>query len=90
MHLFKLFVLSLLVTTPVFASGVAPEGISTCQNNCYLQKASCNAKKSHTFNACDSDHLACKASCASGSPHKSYLTGIPLDISFHPILDLER
>lgn len=62
------------------------ESLSSCHSSCYSAKASCNAKKAHTFNSCDDGLFTCKASCNSGKPQEIYGQS-PLEISFQPILE---
>ena len=65
------------------------ENLSSCHSSCYSAKASCSTQKGHTFNSCDSNLFSCKASCNSGKPQENYGLS-PLEISFQPILDLEK
>jgi hypothetical protein len=77
------------ILTLIFAALVLPAkaDLSSCQNSCYETKKRCNDQKKHTFNSCNQDLFACRASCESGKPHKTY-GGLPLNISFQPILRL--
>lgn len=74
----------LILSLPLHA-----ESISSCHSSCYSAKASCNAQKAHTFNSCDHNLFTCKASCNSGKSQETYGLS-PLEISFQPIIDLEK
>ena len=55
---------------------------SSCHEKCFESKQNCHADKGHTLNSCD-DHLhACKASCTTGKPHKTYYSPSSLEIHF--------
>ena len=71
------------------SSPLQAESLSSCHSSCYSAKASCNAKKAHTFNSCDDGLFTCKASCNSGKSQETYGLS-PLEISFQPIVDLEK
>lgn len=73
----------------VCTSAVFARDYSACHEKCFLAKASCNAKKSHTFNSCEPELTACKASCESGRPQEAYRESPALEIALNPIVDVE-
>ncbi|MBI2707126.1 MAG: hypothetical protein HYX35_02265 [Proteobacteria bacterium] len=62
---------------------------SPCHEKCFLSKASCNDRKSHTFNSCEPELMACKASCESGKPHEAYRESPALEIALNPVMDVD-
>lgn len=79
----------LITTLLTLGTSVHAETLSSCHSACFSAKQECNRKKSHTFNTCDHDLFTCKASCQSGKKQEVYTTTLPIDIAFHPVLDLE-
>jgi len=63
------------------------EALSSCHQNCFEAKASCNKINGHTLNSCGEQHWACKASCSSGKPHEVYHNTPTLEVAFNPILE---
>ena len=61
--------------------------LSSCHQNCFEAKASCNKIKGHTLNACDKHLMACKGSCNSGKPHKVYYSVPALEVAFNPVFE---
>lgn len=82
-------ILCVVIIFVVFALPVNADLLSSCHNKCYEGKQACNTRKAYTFNSCDKHHFACKASCNSGKPQGAY--GVhSMEISFHPVLDLDN
>jgi len=77
--------LIILTMTFIFAQSAKADVLSSCQSDCFESKQKCNARKMHTFNTCHQDLFACRASCESGKPQKTY-GAAPIEISFVPIL----
>lgn len=80
--------LILVMTLSAFAWPVKADVLSTCHSACFKSKQNCNAQNMHTFNTCNQDLFACRASCESGKPQKNYRAAF-IDISFHSILRLD-
>ncbi len=81
MKYFYLFISFILCMGPLKVSA-----LSSCHQNCFEAKASCNQTKGHTLNSCDEHLMACKGSCNSGKPHKTYYNAPNLEVAFNPIL----
>jgi hypothetical protein len=63
--------------------------LSTRCDDCYEKKMTCNSEKSHSFNSCDHELMACKASCVSGRPQGVYHES-SFEVAFKPILGFDR
>jgi hypothetical protein len=63
---------------------------SSCHNDCFEAKQSCNLKKAYTVNACDHDLVACKHSCVGGKPQEFYRKSPAFDITLNSMVDLEK
>jgi hypothetical protein len=74
----------------IFSTATYAGTLSSCQNSCFENKQKCNTNQSHTFNTCDHDLFTCQASCNSGKMQETYSTTLPIDISFHPTVKLEK
>jgi hypothetical protein len=75
----------MITITLILALPLKANDLSSCHNECFASKQSCNAQKAHSFNTCDRDLFACRASCESGKPQRAYEAFL-VDISFQPIL----
>lgn len=62
--------------------------LSSCEYSCFEQKYACNINKSHTYNTCGEDLLACRTSCNAEKQKTSDSANAFIDISFRPNLVL--
>jgi hypothetical protein len=72
-----------------FCVASSAHSLSTCHKACFESKKACNSEKSHTFNSCDHELMACKSSCVSGRPQESYHSS-SIEVTFKPILDFDK
>jgi len=80
--------ISILFSLLCIGSAQALE-LSSCDQGCFQTKQRCNDKKSHTFNSCDHELLACKASCTSGKPQEFHRKSPPFEMAFNPTFEFK-
>jgi len=81
--------LAMTLVVLMCTSAVHAQDNSSCHEKCFLSKASCDGKKSHTFNSCEPELIACKSSCQSGKPHEAYRKSPSLEIALSPVMDID-
>lgn len=84
MKFFTLILSLLLFTLPAQA-----KELTSCEYSCFEKKYACNIEKSYTYNNCTDDLFACQASCNSGKKQNIYASALPIDVSFHPRLEID-
>lgn len=84
MKFFNLTLSILLVTFQAQAKELTP-----CEYSCFEKKYDCNIQNCYTYNTCDDDLFACQASCNSGKKQNSYAATLPIDVSFHPRIEID-
>src|SRR5271170_7341073 len=81
--------LILLLTFLILGSPVQAKMMSSCEHACFEKKYNCNIYKSHTHNTCHEELFECRLGCMNDKKPSGDTAGkFPLNVSFHPTLEL--